>query len=105
MIRSCLFMTAAFVALVVGSLGVPKACAITIDMVTVGNPGNANDPDTGNLYGRVGYSYQIGKYNVTIAQYVAFLKIPTRSTHQYRPSCILQTESPVQGQAGRTITA
>ena len=76
-------MTAAFVALVVGSLGVPKACAITIDMVTVGNPGNANDPDTGNLYGRVGYSYQIGKYNVTIAQYVAFLNAVAAEEDSY----------------------
>jgi formylglycine-generating enzyme required for sulfatase activity len=49
------------------------AGAVTIDMVTVGNPGNANDPATGSVYGRVDYSYQIGKYDVTIAQYTAFL--------------------------------
>ena len=52
-----------------GSLAVP-AHAVTIDMVTVGNPGNANDT-TG--YGAVNYSYQIGKYDVTIGQYAAFL--------------------------------
>ena len=41
-------------------------------MVTVGNPGNANDTGgTGN--GAVNYSYQIGKFNVTIGQYTAFL--------------------------------
>jgi formylglycine-generating enzyme required for sulfatase activity len=44
--------------------------AITMDMVTVGNSGNANDT-TG--YGSVAYSYQIGKYEVTIGQYTAFL--------------------------------
>jgi len=44
--------------------------AISIDMVTVGNPGNANDT-TG--YGAVAYDYQIGKYEVTIGQYTAFL--------------------------------
>ena len=46
------------------------AHAVTIDMVTVGNPGNANDT-TG--YGAVAYDYQIGKYDVTIGQYTAFL--------------------------------
>jgi len=41
------------------------AGAVTIDMVTVGNPGNANDTG-GSGIGRVDYSYQIGKYDVTI---------------------------------------
>lgn len=48
------------------------AHAVTIDMVTVGNPGNANDTG-GSGIGRVDYSYQIGKYDVTIGQYTAFL--------------------------------
>jgi len=47
-----------------------SAHAITIDMVTVGNAGNAND-STG--YGAVATSYQIGKYDVTIGQYTSFL--------------------------------
>jgi sulfatase modifying factor 1 len=48
------------------------AAPITIDMVTVGDPGNANDTGgTGN--GAVAYSYQIGKYDVTIGQYTSFL--------------------------------
>ena len=46
--------------------------AVTIDMVTVGNPGNANDTG-GTNNGAVNYSYQIGKYDVTIGQYTAFL--------------------------------
>jgi formylglycine-generating enzyme len=54
-----------------GSLPLP-AHAVTIDMVTVGNPGNANDTG-GSGIGRVDYSYQIGKYDVTIGQYTAFL--------------------------------
>ena len=45
---------------------------ITIDMVTVGDPGNANDTG-GTNNGAVNYSYQIGKYDVTIGQYTAFL--------------------------------
>lgn len=36
--------------------------AVTIDLVTVGNSGNADDA-TG--YGAVGYEYSIGKYEVT----------------------------------------
>ena len=50
-----------------------EAHAVTIDMVTVGNPGNANDPATGGIYGGVAYDYQIGKYDVTIGQYTDFL--------------------------------
>jgi formylglycine-generating enzyme len=48
--------------------------AVTIDMVTVGNPGNA--PDTrydATGFGSVGYVYQIGKYEVTSGQYTEFL--------------------------------
>jgi formylglycine-generating enzyme required for sulfatase activity len=44
--------------------------AVTMDMVTVGNPGNADDA-TG--YGGVAYHYQIGKYEVTAGQYTEFL--------------------------------
>ena len=55
-----------------GLLAVP-AHAVTIDLVPVGNAGNANDPATGDVYGGVAYDYQIGKYSVTIGQYAAFL--------------------------------
>ena len=64
------FTTAALVALLYTSLAVPSARAVTIDMVTVGNAGNAADTTT---YGGVAYDYQIGKYDVTIGQYTAFL--------------------------------
>ena len=63
------------------------AQAITIDMVTVGNPGNdpdkviMNDGTTG--YGSVGYSYQIGKYEITAAQYTAFLNAVARNSDPY----------------------
>ncbi len=48
-----------------------NARAITIETVTVGDPGNPNDPSTG--HGSVAYQYQIGKYEVTAGQYTAFL--------------------------------
>jgi len=43
---------------------------VALDWVIVGDPGNAAD-DTG--YGAVAYTYRIGKYEVTNAQYAAFL--------------------------------
>jgi sulfatase modifying factor 1 len=51
-------------------LAVP-AHAVTIDWVTVGNPGNAADATTGN--GAVNYEYRIAKHEVTIQQYTDFL--------------------------------
>jgi len=51
----------------------PAAQGVTIDWVTVGDPGNAAD-DTGyGPYGSVGYVYRISKYEVTNAQYAEFL--------------------------------
>lgn len=64
---------AALACLLVAPVG---AAPITYEMVTVGNPGNGTDtsgrPNTTGL-GRVDYSYQIGKYDVTIGQYTTFL--------------------------------
>lgn len=48
----------------------PAWADVTIETVTVGDPGNSAD---GTGYGAVGYVYQIGKYDVTLAQYTAFL--------------------------------
>jgi formylglycine-generating enzyme len=49
----------------------------SLQFVTVGNPGNSPDPtvmtDSTSGYGSVSYTYQIGKYDVTNAQYVQFL--------------------------------
>jgi formylglycine-generating enzyme required for sulfatase activity len=55
------------------SLVTPAFAVINIDYVPVGNAGNAADNSTGSLYGAVAYAYQIGKYEVTNAQYTAFL--------------------------------
>jgi formylglycine-generating enzyme required for sulfatase activity len=52
-----------------GSLAVP-AHAVSIEWVTVGDPGNAADT-TG--YGAVAEEFRIGKYEVTIGQYAEFL--------------------------------
>jgi hypothetical protein len=62
------------------------SASVTMDWVTVGNPGNAADPLTG--YGSVAYEYKIGKYEVTNAQYGAFLnaKAATDSYSLYNSS-------------------
>lgn len=44
---------------------------VLIDTIPIGNPGNASDMVTG--LGSVGYEYRIGKYEVTNAEYSAFL--------------------------------
>ncbi len=45
----------------------------SLEMVTVGDPNNAADT-TG--YGSVGYTYQMGKYDVTVAQVPASFSTP-----------------------------
>jgi formylglycine-generating enzyme required for sulfatase activity len=62
------------------------SATVTIDWVTVGNPGNAADTADGDKfttgvqrYGAVGYTYQIGKYEVTNAQYGAFLNAAAKT--------------------------
>jgi len=55
---------------VVAGLVSTTAHAVTIDWVTVGDPGNAADTKT---YGAVADAYRIGKYDVTIQQYTDFL--------------------------------
>lgn len=67
---------AATVVWMVAGLSEPPARAVTIDLVTVGNPGNAADT-TG--YGAVDYGYQIGKFAVTIGQYKDFLSAVAQS--------------------------
>ena len=52
---------------------------IGYQFVTVGNPGNGNDPATGSLYGGVSYTYDIGTYDVTLNQYSTFLNAVAQS--------------------------
>ncbi len=58
--------------LLVGGLLAQRASAlITVETVPVGNAGNT--ADTFPRLGAVGYDYSIGKYEVTLNQYTAFL--------------------------------
>lgn len=68
-----LVMAAALALVCIG----PADAEVTIDWVTVGDPGNASDPAPfgffSNSYGDVANAYRIGKYEVTIGQYTQFL--------------------------------
>ena len=93
---------------------------IGYQFVTVGNPGNLPDSSTGNLYGAVGYTYQMGTYDVTLAQYAVFLNAvaATDSQSLYNPNMgtdlniagIVQLGSPgsytyvVSGSGNRPVT-
>jgi formylglycine-generating enzyme required for sulfatase activity len=52
------------------------SASVTMDWVTVGNANNAADTTT---RGAVSYAYQIGKYEVTNAQYGAFLNAAAKT--------------------------
>ncbi|NLE39417.1 MAG: formylglycine-generating enzyme family protein [Pirellulaceae bacterium] len=66
--RASVFLT---VVVVLGVVASANAETVTIDFVTVGNPGNAADPQTGR--GSVADTFLMGKYEVTAGQYAAFL--------------------------------
>jgi formylglycine-generating enzyme required for sulfatase activity len=65
--------------LVAALLLASSASAVTIDWVTVGDPGNACDPQSPDCFGSVAYTYQISKYEVTNAQYAEFLNAKAAS--------------------------
>src|SRR3954463_11502880 len=66
--------TTTLFAIILAALAASSAEAITIELVPVGNAGNAPDTryDAAGT-GSVGYFYQIGKYEVTAGQYTEFL--------------------------------
>jgi len=52
----------------------PAASAVMVlDWVTVGDPGNACDPQSQGCFGAVAESYRISRFEVTNAQYAEFL--------------------------------
>ncbi len=63
--------------MLVGFASTSPAQTVTIQMSQVGNPGNLADQTTNNDgssgHGSVGYTYYIGSYDITVAQYTAFL--------------------------------
>jgi hypothetical protein len=76
----------AALAAVTGAGASIASAIVTIPTVPIGNPGNAPDPITG--LGSVSYVYNIGTYEVTNAQYAAFLNaVAATDTHSlYKPN-------------------
>ena len=89
------------------SLVTPALAFVNIEWIGVGNPGNAADPTTG--YGKVDYSYQIGKYEVTNAQYAEFLNAKagtdTYSLYNTNMSSYGITQSGSDGSYSYTVTS
>src|SRR5262245_29663639 len=79
-------------ACVLAGLLTGQAMAVNIEMVPVGNAGNAPDTqlmtDGTTGYGSVGYNYQIGKYEVTAGQYTEFLNAVAKAD----PNGLYRTE-------------
>jgi formylglycine-generating enzyme len=71
------FKAAVLAAITIAGSAITALAKTTIQTVTVGNVGNAADTTTD--LGGVGYSYAIGKYEVTNTQYVAFLRAVARA--------------------------
>jgi sulfatase modifying factor 1 len=64
------------------SLLLSTACwaeTVVYELVPIRNAGNAGDPLTTERWGGVNYDYSMGKYEVTIGQYVAFLNAVART--------------------------
>jgi formylglycine-generating enzyme required for sulfatase activity len=77
---------------------------IGYQFVQVGNPGNANDIATGSLYGGVNYTYDIGKYDVTLNQYAAFLNAVATSDPDGLYTANLGTDIHVKGIAQNGVS-
>lgn len=77
-----------------------SADAVTISMVTIGNPGNA--PDTRYVdagVGSVNHVYRIGKYEVTAGQYTEFLNAVAKAD----PNALYNTNMAILANKGANI--
>jgi len=79
--KKVLALTAALALLGLGNLAQANVInpLVNIETVTVGDAGNAGNALYYGTFGSVGYNYNIGKYEVTTAQYVNFLNHKAQS--------------------------
>lgn len=82
---------------VVGMLKQTAFALIAIDTVPVGNAGNGTDDGSYYGYGAVGYNYGIGKYEVTLNQYTAFLNAVAKTDTYGLYSLAMATDVNVRG--------
>lgn len=79
------------------SAGTHHNVAIKLPFVTIGNPGNPDDEHEdirGGTYGAVPYVYRMGQYEVTAAQYCAFLNaVAVDDTYGLYDPCMAQGQT------------
>ena len=94
------FATAALVALMLASLTLPNAHAVTIEWVTVADPGNTADTTT---YGAVADAFQIMKFEFTNSQYTDFLNaVDPNGTN---PNSVYNTDMGDNARGGISFTS
>jgi formylglycine-generating enzyme required for sulfatase activity len=83
----------------------PRAAAVTIVTVPVGNRGNAGDLQSQGTFGAVAYNYRIGKYEVTNAEYTEFLNAKAASDPLalYKPAMGSSTRGGITKSGSGTI--
>ena len=86
--------------LVAALVPAPAALAVSIEWVTVGDPGNPCDQKVSGCHGAVSYSYGISKHEVTNAEYAEFLDAKAHSdplalyNTEMQPTHITRSGSP-----------
>ena len=97
-----IYMAAVFFAATLSTAA--HAGTVAIDLVPVGDVGNVADPITG--YGSIGYSYSMGKYDVTMSQYTSFLNAVATSSDPYSLyNTSMATATPTYGIVRTSTTA
>jgi len=66
---------------VLAAFSISANAQVNMSFVTVANPGNTADPATG--LGSVGYTYDMGTYDVTLTQYCSFLNAVAATSDPY----------------------
>jgi formylglycine-generating enzyme required for sulfatase activity len=79
--------------------------AVTLNLLPVGDPGNAVDPRPGAHLGAVAYRYYLDKYDVTNAQYVEFLNVKASAADPYALYDVQMAEEHTQGGIIRSANA
>src|SRR5262245_22856476 len=74
----------------IGCFGLAPASAVTMDWTFIGDPYNECDAQPQGCFGGVDYTYSIGTYEVTNAQYAEFLnaKAASDSSGLYPPGTV-----------------
>lgn len=73
------------------------ASAVSIELVTVGDPGNIGNPYFGGKVGSVDHVFAMGKYEITAGQYTEFLNAVAATDTFYLYSTYMDTSNDAWG--------